>query len=290
LKQIIQQYEYDSNINQIIDFIYEKQKSKQTCYRLCPTVYEEISAFVNRILDKNHYPDDFILVSYDDKNISAVACFTVEKEDKYLECIGGFFDCYIDFITVLEKLKTDYKSFMLDFVIRPENVLLQKWLHKKGAIFDETEYCYRIKKHNFILNEPSNLNVIELHDERSDYIQQYTQIHDDNERYWTATRVIAAPDIFKIFGLIENNKLIGYVDISCKADPAEIYDLKITNKDNYNEYCRYLLRTALTKLFDLENIKSLIVLAGESNTKDTEIYSEIGGVLFDTSQNIRILL
>jgi hypothetical protein len=288
--QDIQQYKMDSNINQIIDFIYEKQKSKQTCYRLCPTEYEEISAFINRILDKNQYPDDFILVSYDDKNINAVACFSVEKDDKYFECIGGFFDCYADFSGILERLRTDYRDFMLDFVIRPENVLLEKWLRESGAIFDETEYCYRIEKHHFILNEPSNLRVTELDNKETDYIQQYFQIHNDNERYWTAARVLAAPDIFKIFALIENNKLVGYVDIACKSDPAEIYDLKIFNTDNNKMLCNYLLKTALTKIFANENIKSLIVHIGESNTKDIEILNEIDGILYDRSRNVRILL
>jgi hypothetical protein len=286
----IQQYEADSNINQIIEFIYKKQKTSETCYRLCPTEYEKISVFVSRILDKNQYPDDFILVSYDDNNISAVSCFTVEKKDKYLECIGGFFDCYADFKGVLEKLKTYYMGFVLDFVIRPVNVLLEKWLRENGGIFDEKEYCYRIEKHNFILNEPPNVNVIELDNKETDYIRQYYEMHNDNERYWTAARVIAASDIFNIFGLIENNELVGYVDIACRADPAEIYDLKIINTDNYPVYCEYLLCIALIKMFSIENGKSVIVLIPESNTKDIEIYTKIGGVLYDKSQNVRILL
>jgi hypothetical protein len=284
------QYEDDSNSNQIANFIYEKQNNIQTCYRLCPTEFEQISAFVSKIFDKNQSSDDFIISVYNNKSISGIACFTVEKEDKYLECIGGFFDSYVDFTSILKQLRADYKGFTLDFVIRPENEVLSKWLLKNGGIFDELEYCYRIEEHPVIFTEPTNVKVVELNNNESDYIQQYRQIHNDEERYWTAQRVLDASDIFKIFGLVENNKLVGYVDIACKADPVEIYDLKIINTDYYNEYCQHLLGIALTKIFTVRNIKSVIVLVEESNTNLIKIYSDIGGVIYDKSRNIRILL
>jgi hypothetical protein len=263
-------------IDMIADYIHRKQSNIESSYKICPKELSEIILFLKKII--NH-DNDFIIAIYSCKEISGVGCFFNEPSEKYLECLGGSFDEKIDFTMVINYLKDNFQGNNIDFVLPIENKILLEYLKNENAIFEEPQICLEI-----LINDIVQLNEMEEIKELSkEYFSEYSRIHNDKDKYWTAERIIKKLDIFKPFIVIINDEVIGYIDVTYGKKLAEIYDLEINNK--FNNYIEPLINVAAHKVLNKEN--KLMVLI-DINDPIKTIYERIGFKAKDISQTASI--
>jgi hypothetical protein len=263
-------------ITMIEDYICKKQSEIESSYKICPKELSEISLFLRKIINNDN---DFIIVIYSDEKITAVGCFLNEPSEKYLECLGGFFDEKSDFIMVMNYLKNNFQGSHIDFVLPVENKNLFEYLKNENAILEEPEICLDISINNIIqLNEMEEIKEL-----AEEYFNGYRKIHNDKDRYWTAERVIEKLDIFKPYIIIIDGEVVGYIDLTYGEKLVEIYDLKII--DGHNKYIEPLINIAAHKVLNKEN--KLMVLIG-LNDPNIAIYKRVGFAEKDISQTVSI--
>ncbi|MDR0312443.1 MAG: hypothetical protein LBI14_02475 [Treponema sp.] len=262
----------------IADYICNKQSEIESSYKICPKELSEISLFLRKIID---HDNDFIIAIYSDKRISGVGCFLNEPSEKYLECLGGFFDDKSDFIMAMNYLKDNFQGHHIDFVLPIENKKLLEYLKNENAIFENPEICLEISINNIVqLNEMEEIKELS-----KEHFAGYRRIHNDKDRYWTAERVLERLDIFKPYIVIIDGEVIGYIDVTYGGKLVEIYDLKILSE--YNKFIEPLINIAAHKVLNKDN--KLMVLIG-LNDSIIEIYKKIGFAEKDISQAVSLTL
>jgi len=276
----IQLINESNNIDNIVNFIYLKQKNIKTSCKICPKEFNEIHEFINKIIKH----DNVFIITINDKNIiSCVCCFNNEPNDKYLECIGGFFDDELDFDYILNYLRKNYSGYNIDFIYPIENETIIDYLKNINSKIEKLQVEYLINIKNYIHKE-TLYNIKELMDK--DFLE-YKNIHNDENRYWTSDRIIKAFNIFKPYILLKNNVIIGYIDVTYGKKLIEIYDLKIIEENNKYEYMESLIITVLNNL--LRNDNELLYIIEEDKLLE-DICSKLGFHKIGTSQTISVIL
>ena len=204
----------NDNIDNIVNFIYLKQKNIETSCKICPKEFNEIHEFINKIIK---HDNDFIITINDKNIISCVCCFNNEPNDKYLECIGGFFNDEFNFNCILDYLRKNYSGYNIDFIYPIENEIVIGYLKNINSKLEKPQVEYLIKFKNYIHKE-TLYNIKELIDK--DFLE-YKKIHNDENKYWTSDKIIKALNIFKPYILFENNIIIGYIDVTYRKKLIE---------------------------------------------------------------------
>ncbi len=186
----------------------------------------------------------YVSAVFSGEEIIGLFVFLIIPEDQYIEMLVGFSKEEEAYEEIICKLQSEYKGFQMDFVYNPGNTAIQNVLTRLGASF-ETEQM------KMIAHEPDvycGKNNVQQFEEK--YKEQYCMMH-IKDTYWNAERVLDATDRFKIFVAIENQEVVGYLDVTFCFNENEIYSIKV--KEGYEgkgieaDLLRESLKTNLPK-------------------------------------------
>lgn len=164
--------------------------------------------------------------------------FLVLTDEHYMEMLVGLSDDEKAYAVMFSYLKEHFCAYNADFVFNPNNYLLYNLLKQNGAEFDveQQKMVYR----NSVLN--IDTAGIELLTEQ--YVYSYLEMH-SKDSYWTGDKVIEATDRFHTFIAIENETVVGYLDVTYCFEENEPFDLLVKEDYRRKGYGRKLLAKAL---------------------------------------------
>jgi arabinogalactan endo-1,4-beta-galactosidase len=264
-------------LDAIINYIFLKQSSIENSCNLFPKTLNEINIEVCKILSQNN---DFIVSINNIENVSGVGIFYNEPNEKYIECLGGFFNDESDFRLMMEYLKKEHNGHHIDFIFPLENINVLSYLKNINGIFDKPEICLEVDYKSFI-KKNCKINITELSKEN---YEPYLKIHNDQNIYWTGKRIIEAPELFKVFIILNKGKIEGYINITYGRQTNEIYKLFV-EKENI-EYMEALINAAVTNVLYTES--KLVVLVDLEDINKINLYKNFGFTEKYTSQTVSI--
>lgn len=208
---------------------------------------------------------------YDGGEIIGLFSFLRIAEERYLEMIAGLSREAEAYSEMMSYLKEHYRGFGADFVYNPRNHLLREILRENDAEFYPEQSKMRLREP---ILQHSSLTVVPYSDEFKD---GYMALHDDSERYWTAEKVIAAPERFRILLAIREGEVVGYIDVTNCFDENEPFDFFVAEPYRRKGFGRALLSRAI----ELNRPNKMMLLVDTDNIPAISLYKSLG---FETDE------
>lgn len=212
-------------------------------------------------------PNDYFFAVYEGETMTGLFDFLVLAQDRYLEMIVGLSRSASAYREMLDFVRASWPGFQADFVFNPRNDRIKEQLAARGAAFD-------VEQRKMVLGKPkldTNAEGIELLSQSR--FPEYAAIH-SKDVYWTAERIVAAPDRFRALLAIENGHVVGYLDVTVKYKENEIYDLFVLEAFRRRGWGRRLLARAI----ELNRPNDMMLLVDADNDPARELYLSAGFV------------
>ena len=201
--------------------------------------------------------------------------FLIIKEDQYIELLLGLSKEKQAYDEMIQFLKQNYPGYQADFVYNPKNYLLQETLTSLQAEFAKEQQRMVL---DHIVPYQSNHQIV-LYEPK--YREQYCAIH-LNDCYWTAERVIEAPDDFRIILAIQDDQVVGYIDITYQLEDNEPFDVFVKK-----EYRRQgIAKAMLAKAIELNQPKKMSLLVNVDNYPAIALYESLGFITVKDENSI----
>lgn len=183
---------------------------------------------------KNHK----IFAVLNEEEIRGLFVFLIIPAEKYMEMMIGLSRREEAFEEMFSFLEGQYPQYQVDFVINPGNTALRSVLEKRNADFEKEQ-----QKMVWVREMPGKTDyTVQLLP--AEYEEQYKALH-TKDTYWTAERVLEAKDRFRVFTVIRDNRIIGYLDVTYCYEENEPYALWIRDEYKNTDCGQALLREAL---------------------------------------------
>lgn len=213
--------------------------------------------------DPQHY---CVFGVYDEQVLLGLFSFLIVKEESYLEMLVGLSRAERAYDEMMAYLKGHFPGFSAHFVYHPANFLMENCLRSSGASFEPEQCKLILKKPPAFSSERSVVPYSYA------YRAGYLVIHDDNERYWTAEKVLAALDRFRVFLALDGSQVVGYLDVTYCFEENEPYDLFVSEAYRRRGYARALLAKAI----EANGEKKLSVLIDREDDASWGLYASMG--------------
>lgn len=227
------------------------------------------------LLDAPGKPTNQILGMFEGEMIVGLFVFLVLKEESYLEMLVGLSRSRQAYQEMLSFLKDTYRGYQVDFVYNPGNHLLHTLLLSEKTEFEAEQQKMVLKREVPFQSS----RQIELYSPK--YREQYIALH-DADGYWTAEKVIEASDRFRILLALEEDTVVGYMDITYKYEENEPFDLFVKEEYRGRGYGKAMLARAI----ELNRPKGLMLLVDTDNTAAIALYQSLGFDRFPGGNNI----
>ena len=224
--------------------------------------FEFDSANLYDSLKKNHRR---AFVAIDGERINGLFVWLILPDEKYLEMLIGLSKEEASIREMLTFIENVYQGYQLDFVINPKHNLFCNVLRSKNAKFEAEQQWMAWEKE---IDNPYQHEIIPLTQE---YEAQYIEKH-RKATYWTAEKVIAAKDRFRVLLAIRKEKVVGYIDVTYCYEKNEPYDIWVDDEFSSKGYEQSLLLAAI----QLNKPKEMMVLVDINDYKEIEIFKSIG--------------
>ena len=209
--------------------------------------------------------DEHIYAVYDGDEVKGLFVWLISQEERYIEMIVGLVEGKEFFSGMLEYMESNYSGYKLDFVINPQNKVMINMLKEKKAEFEPEQQWMR-----HIGSLPTvSAECVQLFSDK--WEEQYCKLH-QTDLYWTADRVLAARDRFRIFLAIKDDQVIGYLDVTYGNEKNEPYDLYV--KPEYA--CQGYEAALIKKAVEMNSPKQMWVLVDVDEKAETELYESVG--------------
>jgi ribosomal protein S18 acetylase RimI-like enzyme len=219
---------------------------------------EDISEWVARV---DHY---CFVVESNGKTVGLFV-FVIYEDEKYMEMLAGLSKDEEAVEEMLRYIDENYRGYHADFVFNPEWLILKKGLEKRGAHFD-TEQQRMVYTHKQL-----NIDTDGIVPYSEKYKNQYIEIH-EKDMYWTAEKTIEAKNRFNIFLAVENDNVIGYIDVTNCHRENEPYSLYVKP-----EYRRKGIGTKLLyKALKTNEPKKMMLFVDVDNIPAIKLYESLG--------------
>ena len=213
---------------------------------------------INLLTQKRETKESLVILS-GNKVIGAFVLLVLPDE-LYIEMLLGLSKEEKAYLELFEYLKSNYKGYNCDFVFNAKNYLLKNILKGYDATFEteQMKMIYSPKKLDMAFDEIKPL--------KDKYCDEYLNIH-EKDTYWTGEKVIKAKDRFSVYVALDNDKVIGYIDVTKCFKENEPYDIYVKEEYRNKEYGKKLLAKALYEnkdndmmlLVDIDNIVAIKV-------------------------------
>lgn len=227
------------------------------------------------LLDAPSRSNNQIFGVFDGEKLIGLFVFLVLKDEAYAEMLVGLSKNKASYDEMISYLKESLNGYNVDFIYNPNNDLLHSSLLSVNAQL-ETEQQKMVLK-NEVTRESDH--QIELFSER--YKEQYIAIH-STEGYWTAEKVINALDRFRVILAIENDEVVGYIDVTYKYEENEPYDVFVKETHRKKGYAKAMLAKAI----ELNKPNAMMLLVDIDNTAAIALYESLGFVKVLGENNI----
>lgn len=209
--------------------------------------------------------DKYVFAVLENGIIEGLFVWLVLPDDRYIEMIIGFTKIEEAFTEMLSYMERNYYGYSMDFVFNPLNAAISRPLKMKGAIFDS-------EQQKMILTGPTpnvSTSQIELLSEK--WAKQYCNLH-STDTYWTAERILAAQDKFRVLLAIKDGQIQGYLDVQSCFDINEIYALFMKPEAAQQGYELALL----VKAIELNRPNQMMVVVDVNAKAEIELYTAAG--------------
>lgn len=229
----------------------------------------------SNLLDAPGKPTNQILGVFEGTRIVGLFVFLVLEEESYIEMLVGLSRSLQAYEEMLAFLKANYKGCQVDFVYNPGNHLLHGLLLEEKTEFEAEQQKMVLKR-----DVPfQSSHEIQLYSPK--YREQYIAIH-TTDGYWTAEKVIDASDRFRILLALQEDTVAGYIDITCKYEENEPFDLFVKEGCRGRGYGKALLARAI----ELNRPKGMMLLVDTDNAAAIALYESLGFDRFVGGNNI----
>ena len=255
--------------------------------------FDEYEGFVNELAKHPQYSDPHF--TYDKNNLycslkskdkhayvvlengitKGLFVFIVLPDDRYVEMLIGFTKEEEAFIEMLEYMERNYCGYQMDFVFNPQNMAIYKPLKLKGAIFEPEQM--KMIQGGFVTNVSTG-NIETLSDK---WMKQYYDLH-NTDTYWTAKRIVSALDKFRVFLVVKDEQVLGYLDVQSCYDINEIYALYVKPEVVSQGYELALLANAI----ELNRPNQMMVVVDVDNREEVDLYTAAGFVKLEGHNSI----
>ena len=99
---------------------------------------------------------------------------------------------------------------------------------------------------------------------------------------WTAEKVIDAQDRFRIILAIENDEVVGYIDITYQYDENEPYDIFVKEEHRGSGYEEAMLAKAI----ELNKPRGMMLLIDVDRFSEITMYESLGFVKAEKENSI----
>ena len=228
------QTEVIKNLESWTDFI--KEVNKDPRFTNPTTATPE--AYESKIIQAVDDPEKLVLGILEDGIQQGLFVFSILKDDRYVEMLAGFSRSGEAYEAMAEYLLEHFPGFEADFVFNPANDLLTELLKRRGAEIDQEQQYMKLTG-----NPPAvDTEGIELLSEP--WQEEYIALH-NKDMYWTGERIVEEPDYYRVLIALENQRVVGYVDVSWPKDPNYICDLLVAEESRGKGWGRKLLAKAI---------------------------------------------
>ena len=241
--------------------------------------FDEYEGFISELTNHPLYSDPHF--TYDKNNLYC----SLKSKDKHafvvLEngiCKGLFVFIILPsdrYVEMLEYMEKNYCGYQIDFVFNPQNIAIYKPLKLKGAIFEPEQM--KMIQGGTVPNVSTN-NIEQLSDK---WMKQYCDIH-DTDTYWTGERIVSGLDKFRVFLVVKDGQVLGYLDVQSCYDINEIYALYVKPEALHQGYELSLL----TKAIELNKPNQIMVVVDANNKEEIALYSAAGFVKLEGQNSI----
>ncbi len=217
---------------------------------------------------------------YDDRGIIGLFSFLIEREEAYAEMLVGLSRSEDAYREMLDYLQEQFPAYKVDFVLNPHNLLLQKVLREKQATFETEQYKMVWCKKPEGATHGSQVVIPYSEAYRDGYLSIHTK-----DVYWTAEKVLEAPDRFHVFVALCGEQVVGYLDVTYGAaenEIDEINDLFVCEPYRKQGYGRSLLYAALAE----NRLGKLILTVDVDNETALSLYRGAGFVIEECGGSI----
>lgn len=199
--------------------------------------------------------------------VNGLFVWLISPNEKYIEMLIGLSKEESSIREMLSFIENEYKGYQLDFVINPQHILFCKLLKSKNAKFEEEQQWMAWEKE---IDSKYQHEIVLLTQE---YEAQYIDKH-NKDTYWTAEKVIEAKDRFRVFLAIDEETVVGYIDVTYCYEKNEPYDIWVDNGFQNKGYEQALLQAAIK----MNKPKKMMVLVDINNSVEIEMFKSIGFV------------
>ncbi len=206
-----------------------------------------------------------VLGVYEDELLIGLFSFAVLEEERYLELLVGLSRSSAAYSAILRYLERSYPGCDVDFVFNPQNVLLRELLEQMGAAFEPEQQKMVLDE---LVSGVDTSGVVLL---TPQYAPQYFAMH-NRDMYWTGEKVAAATDRFRTLLAIEDDIVVGYLDVTHCFDENEPYDLLVREEYRRKGYGRKLLARAV----ELNRPRGMMLLVDVDNVDAIRLYESLG--------------
>lgn len=245
--------------------------------------FDEYEGFINELNEHPQYSDPHF--TYDKNNlycslkskdkhvfvvlgngiVKGLFVFIILPDDRYVEMLIGFTKVEEAFTEMLEYMENNYCGYQMDFVFNPHNIAISRPLKLKGAIFEPEQM--KMIQSGFVPNVSTN-NIEQLSDK---WMKQYCNLH-STDTYWTGERIVSTLDKFRVFLVVKDGRVLGYLDVQSCFDINEIYVLYIKPEVLSQGYELALLAKAI----ELNKPNQMMVVVDVGNKEEVELYTAAG--------------
>ncbi|MBR4470115.1 MAG: GNAT family N-acetyltransferase [Erysipelotrichaceae bacterium] len=213
--------------------------------------------------------------AFEDEEITGLFVFLELQDEKYMELLGCFSRNEKAYEELIAYFQEKYPGYQIDFVFNPKNLLLKEELKKANAQFDVEQYKMSYTHKPL----PYECDGIILLNDR--YQDDYLDMH-NKDLYWTGEKVIEAPERFKVLIALEDDKAVGYVDVTYTYDDNEPADLFVREEYRRKGYGRKLL----TKAIKMNEPKDMSLHVDIDNIPALNLYRSLGFVIDEKRNEI----
>lgn len=231
----------------------------------CVPAYSDGSELRQRLLDAPGQSNKLVLGCFEGGAVLGLFVFFVEERERYLEMLMPLSRSARAYDELLAFLKERYPGWHCDFVYNPGNHPLHSLLERSGAEFDTEQQKMLLTGEP----APARASGIELYSPR--YREGYTAIHSNNI-YWTAEKVIAEPERFRIIIAVEDAEVVGYIDVTQNYEENEPFDVFVKESHRRKGYARAMLMKAI----ELNRPKAMALTVDVDNAPAIALYRSMG--------------
>ncbi len=230
-------------------------------------VYSSAGELRQRLLDAPKQTNKLVLGYFEGGALLGLFLFFVEEQDRYLELLMALSQSAPAYEEVLAFLRERYPGWQCDLVYNPGNFLLHGLLERAGAEFDTEQQKMALTGDT----PPADVSVAELYSPK--YKDGYIAIHSTGV-YWTAEKVLEAPEQFRVILAIEAGEVVGYIDVTHNYDENEPFDVFVKESCRRKGYARAMLMKAI----ELNRPKAMVLTVDVDNAPAIALYESMGFV------------